>query len=48
MTQFQICFRVKVSPYRTVWINPLPNYKVLDWSKLKSFADDKLKLSWEG
>ena len=26
-------------------INSLPNDKILDWSKLKEFADDKLKLS---
>ena len=27
------------------WVlNPLPNNKVLDWSKLKEFADDILKV----
>ena len=25
-------------------INSLPNDKVLDWSKLKAFADDKIKV----
>ena len=23
-------------------LNPLPNYKTLDWAKLKAFADDNL------
>ena len=23
------------------WFNTLPNDKILDWSKLKAFADDK-------
>ena len=26
-------------------MNPLPNDKILDWSKLKAFADDKLKVA---
>ena len=36
-----------VSEYRLycIWINSLPNDKVLDWSKLKTFADDKLYLA---
>ena len=25
--------------------NPLPNNKILDWSKLKVFADDKIKVT---
>ena len=25
------------------WINSLPNDKFLDWTKLKAFADDKIK-----
>ena len=25
--------------------NSLPNYKILDWSKLKAFADDKIKMN---
>ena len=36
-------------------VNSLPNNKILDWSKLKTFADTKidvtgknLKLFWEG
>ena len=28
-----------------VRINSLPNNKILDWSKLKAFADDKIKLT---
>ena len=31
------------SPFQTIFfyaINPLPNYKILDWSKFKAFADD--------
>ena len=27
------------------WFNSLPNDKILDWSKLKAFADDKLKVA---
>ena len=26
-------------------INPLPDDKILDWSKLKQFADDNLKIN---
>ena len=26
-------------------VNSLPNDKILDWSKLKAFADDKIKLA---
>ena len=26
-------------------INPLPNEKILDWSKLKAFADDKINVT---
>ena len=25
--------------------NPLPNDKILDWSKLKAFADDKINVT---
>ena len=25
------------------WVNPLPDDKILDWSKLKQIADDILK-----
>ena len=25
------------------WVNPLPDHKILDWSKLKQFADDDFK-----
>ena len=25
-----------------MWLNSLPNNKILDWSKLKAFADDKI------
>ena len=27
------------------WLNSLPNDKILDWSKLKAFADDKINLN---
>ena len=27
------------------YINSLPNKKILDWSKLKAFADDKINLN---
>ena len=27
------------------YFNPLPNDKILDWSKLKAFADDKMNLA---
>ena len=27
------------------YLNSLPSEKILDWSKLKSFADDKRKLA---
>ena len=26
-------------------INPLPNGKILDWSELKTFADDKINVA---
>ena len=26
-------------------LNPLPNDKILDWSKLKTFADDKIHVT---
>ena len=26
-------------------LNPLPNHKILDWSKLKTFADDKINVT---
>ena len=29
---------------KTLQINSLPNNKILDWSKRKAFADDKIKL----
>ena len=28
--------------------NPLPDYQILDWSKLKDFADDNLKFEENG
>ena len=28
-----------------ITINPLPNDNILDWSKLKAFADDKIKVT---
>ena len=27
--------------------NPIPNDKILDWSKLKAFADDKINMTKE-
>ena len=27
------------------WVNSLPNDKLLDWSKLKAFADDKINVT---
>ena len=27
------------------WFNPLPNYKILEVTKLKTFADDKLNVA---
>ena len=32
-----------VSPLSTICINPLPDDKILDWSKFKQIADDILK-----
>ena len=34
---------VNVAPFYL--FNPLPDDKILDWSKLKAFADDKLNLA---
>ena len=33
--------------YDALWdcINPLTNDKILDWSKLKSFADNKINVT---
>ena len=28
-----------------MYINPLPYHNILDWSKLKVFADDKIKVT---
>ena len=28
-----------------MWLNSLPSDKILDWSKLKAFADDKLNVA---
>ena len=27
------------------WVNSLPNDKILDWSNLKAFADDKVDMT---
>ena len=27
------------------WVNPLPNDKFLDWSKLKAFADNEINVT---
>ena len=29
----------------SVWYSSLPNNKILDWSKLKAFADDKIDVT---
>ena len=33
------------NPVREIFFNSLPNNKVLDWSELKAFADDKLTVA---
>ena len=33
------------SATQTIFINSLPNDKILDWSKLKAFADDKINVN---
>ena len=39
---FPQCFQKACTSER---VNSLPNYKILDWSKLKAFADDKIKVT---
>ena len=34
-----------MAPPKTLCFNPLPDDKILDWSKLKQIADHILKLS---
>ena len=35
----------QVSPCFNNHVNSLPDEKILDWYKLKAFADDKIKLA---
>ena len=46
---FQQTSKVNPSPaeFRLLMINSLPNDEILDWSKLKAFADDKLNVTKE-
>ena len=37
-----VCFRGRKN---ALFLNSLPNDKILDWSKLKAFADDKIKVA---
>ena len=34
----------KINQKATLLIDPLPNDKILDWSKLKAFADNIIKI----
>ena len=38
-------FVFKVSLLFALLFNPLPNDKMLDWSRLKAFADDKINVT---
>ena len=33
--------------YATLNLDSLPNNKILDWSKLKAFAEDKMNVTYE-
>ena len=39
----QLFCLIESTVQRTCLINPLPDAKILDWLKLKEFADDKIK-----
>ena len=42
---FAICFNLDQSQILLCeWFNSLPNDKILDWSKFKALADDKIKV----
>ena len=43
-TLMQSCFKVFADKKLSI-VNSLPNNKILGWSKLKTFADDKLKVA---
>ena len=47
MSQFQTdCFWEAISKaFSSVCVNSLPHEKILDWSKLKAFAEDKIKVT---
>ena len=34
-----------IDPLYSIKLNPLPNDKILDWSNLKAFVDDKLNIA---
>ena len=40
-----ICILVLFCLLHKLIINPLPNDKILDWSKLKAFADKKITVT---
>ena len=33
------------SLFSMTWVNPIPNHEILDWSNLKAFADNKIKVT---
>ena len=39
---------MKVPPFIEYFFNPLPDDKILDWSKLREFADDNFKFDENG
>ena len=39
----QCLLQMDIAPFKMKWFNPLPDDKILDWSKLKQIADDILK-----
>ena len=47
LSLFNSAFSSKISPkiYKSLQFNSLPNNKILDWSKLKAFADNKVNLN---
>ena len=41
---WEVLIILKQKTFKKVLVNSLPNNKVLDWSKLKAFADDKMNV----
>ena len=39
------CVVIDLGLYSSIILNPLPNDNILDWSKLKGFADDKINVT---